>query len=187
MRQNWALAGLALALWAATGCSPRFEWREVRSADGFVALLPGRAQTVSREVQLAGGERIPMTVISSGVGPTLFSVSSARLTAGVSNDAVARQGVVDFFRDALVRNVAATVVARSEATLPLAAGGPRRLLAAEAIEAVGEAGSGGRKSRLAARFYVVDDRFFQLVALGAEGEIPPDALDTFFTSFRLTP
>jgi hypothetical protein len=33
---------------------------------------------------------------------------------------------------------------------------------------------------------VVDDRFFQLVALGAEGEIPPEALDTFFTSFRLT-
>lgn len=187
MRQNWALAGFALALWAATGCSPRFEWREVRSADGFVAVLPGRPQTVSRDVQLAGGERIPMTVVSSGTGSTLFSIGSAQLTAGLASDAGARQGVVNFFRDALVHNIAGTIVARSAAPLPMPAGDPRRLLAAEAIEATGQAGTDGRKSRLAARFYVVDDRFFQLVALGAEGQIPPEALDTFFTSFRLTP
>jgi hypothetical protein len=39
--------------------------------------------------------------------------------------------------------------------------------------------------RLAARFHVVDDRLYQLVAIGAEGELTPDALETFFTSFRL--
>jgi hypothetical protein len=45
----------------------------------------------------------------------------------------------------------------------------------------------GRPAQLAVRLYVVDDRLFQLVALGAEGEIPPQALETFFDSFRLTP
>jgi hypothetical protein len=33
---------------------------------------------------------------------------------------------------------------------------------------------------------VVDDRLYQVVALSAEGEIPAEALDTFFDSFRLT-
>ena len=70
--------------------------------------------------------------------------------------------------------------------LPLPPGDPRRLLASESVEAFGP-GPDGRKSRLAARFFIVDDRLFQVVALGADGEIPPDALDTFFTSFRLTP
>jgi hypothetical protein len=40
---------------------------------------------------------------------------------------------------------------------------------------------------LAALFFIVDDRLFQLIALGGEGSIEPQALDTFFTSFRLTP
>jgi len=40
---------------------------------------------------------------------------------------------------------------------------------------------------LAARFFIVEDRLFQLVALGGEGSIDPQALDTFFTSLRLTP
>jgi hypothetical protein len=33
--------------------------------------------------------------------------------------------------------------------------------------------------------FVVDDWLFQVIALAAEGEIPPEALDTFFASFRL--
>jgi len=39
--------------------------------------------------------------------------------------------------------------------------------------------------QLAARFYVADDRLYQVVAFGAEDEIPPQALETFFDSFRL--
>lgn len=43
----------------------------------------------------------------------------------------------------------------------------------------------GRATRLAARFYVVDDRLYQVVAIGAEERIAPPALETFFDSFRL--
>ncbi len=59
-----------------------------------------------------------------------------------------------------------------------------RVLAAEALQAAGR-DPGGRAVQLAARLFIVDDQFFQIVALGAEGEISSDALDTFFASFRL--
>jgi hypothetical protein len=176
----------AVAVLLMFACSPRFEWRELRSPDGFVAVLPGRAQTVSRDVVLPSGQAVSMTMTSSGVGPTMFAVGAARLTGQTAQDATARIAAVAFFQQALLRNVKATVLVRSTPELVLPPGDSRRLLVAEAIEATGEVGADGRKSRLAARFYVVDDRFFQLVALGAEGEIPPEALDTFFTSFRLT-
>ena len=39
--------------------------------------------------------------------------------------------------------------------------------------------------QLTARLFIVDDRLFQVVALGAKGEMSPESLDTFFTSFRL--
>jgi hypothetical protein len=34
---------------------------------------------------------------------------------------------------------------------------------------------------------VADDRLYQLIVIGAEGEVPPQALETFFDSFRLAP
>lgn len=179
------LAALAAVLLMA--CSPRFEWREVRSPEGYVVMLPGRAQTVSREVVLGSGQTVTMVMSSSGVGATLFAVGAARLGPEIARDPAARSAAVAYFQQALLRNVKGTGVARSTPPHGWPPADARRVLVTEAIEATGEAGSDGRKSRLAARFYVVDDQLFQLVALGAEGEIPPEALDTFFTSFRLTP
>jgi hypothetical protein len=62
------------------------------------------------------------------------------------------------------------------------------LHASQAVQARGRAGGKGPEAVLAARFFIVDDdRLFQLIALGGEGGIDPQALDTFFTSFRLQP
>ena len=171
---------------SSTACNPTFNWREFRSPDGFVVLLPGRPQTVVRDTQLAETV-VQMSMTSTGIGGTLFAVGSARLPRPQSDDAAQRQRVLGSLRDALVRNVNGKIVKTSPAILaapPQTSGGARQVVAAEAIEAVGS-DSNGRAVRLAARLFIVDDRLFQVVALGVEGEIPPDALDTFFTSFRL--
>lgn len=169
-----------------TACNPTFNWREVRSPEKFVVLLPARPQTVLRDVKLADAT-VQMSMTSTGIGATLFAVGSARLPPALSADAAERQRALGSWRDALVRNVNGRIVKTTATTLPAAldaAGNPRQVLAAEAIEAVGRNSKGGAV-RLAARLFIVDDQLFQVVALGAEGEIPPDALDTFFTSFRL--
>lgn len=123
-------------------------------------------------------------MMSTGIGATLFAVGAAQLPPSVSAEPSARQRALGVLRDALVRNVNGSITKNSPAVLVIPPGDSRKILAAEAIEAIGR-DSSGRAVRLAARLFVVDDRLFQVVALGAEGEIPPDALDTFFTSFRL--
>jgi hypothetical protein len=175
---------LAVPVLLALACSPRFEWREVRTNDGAVASLPGRPQSVTRDLDVAG-QKVSMTMWSTGVGRTMFAVGSARLPPPLVADAPARAQAMAYFRDGLVRNIGGTVTSSTPASLPLP--GARRLLASESVEAVGTPGADGRKSRLAARFFIVDDQFFQVVALGSEGEIPPEVLETFFTSFRLAP
>lgn len=171
----------AFTFMALAGCSPRFDWREFRSPEGYVVLLPGRPQTVVRDVEF-DGSKAQMSMTSTGIGATMFATGVARLPAAAVADASGRQKSLAHFRDALVRNVGAQGVRQSAAPKLDSAGQP--VLLAEAIEAIGRLAD-GRNSRLAARFFIVDDRLFQVVALGAEGEIPPDALDTFFTSFRL--
>jgi hypothetical protein len=164
-------------------CNPRFNWREFRSPYGFAVVLPGRPQTVSREITLPDA-KVQMSMTSTGIGATLFAVGTAELPSGLSADLSAQQRTVAHVRDALVRNVNGSITKNSVATLSVPAGDSRKVLTAEAIEATGR-DSSGRAVQLAARLFIVDDRLFQVVALAAEGEIPPDVLDTFFTSFRL--
>jgi hypothetical protein len=169
-----------------TGCSERLEWREFRSPEGYSVMLPGRAQTVARDVEFEG-QKLPVTMTSTGVGPAMFALGVAILPAGIASDAAARERAIAYFRDGLVRNIGGTVVSARPASLALPPGSPRQLRAAQAVEARGRVGADGRATALAARFLIVDDRLFQLIALGGEGSIDPQALDTFFTSFRLTP
>ena len=166
----------------ATACNPTFNWREFR-ADGFAVMLPGRPQTVSREVKLPDAV-VQMSMTSTGIGATLFAVGVAHLPVGLSAEAAARERTIAHMRDALVRNVGASQVRTSTAVLPVPAGDSRKVLAAETAEASGQ-DKGGSAVQLAARLFIVDDRLFQVVALGAKEELSPEALDTFFASFRL--
>ena len=175
---------LLVSVIVAAACSPTFNWREFRSPEGFVVLLPGRPQTVARTTNVADTP-VQMTMTSTGIGGTLFAVGSARLPAALTGDSVQRQRALGSLRDSLVRNVNGRVVKTPAAPPPTMVGGiSRHVLAADAIEALG-INPDGRAVRLSARLFIVDDQLFQVVALGVEDEIPADAFDTFFTSFRL--
>ena len=178
----------AICLLLAAACSPRFDWREFRQpTDGYVVALPDKPQTVVREISFdhpAGLVRGEMTMLSTGVGASLFAVGSVRLPLSAL-EPQALAATLAWFSDGLLRNVQAASATLAEAAPP-AGLGARTLRAARGFSVAGKAGN-GRPARLAVRLYVVDDRLFQLVALGAEGEIPPQALETFFDSFRLAP
>jgi hypothetical protein len=183
-RRAAAIACIALA-----ACSPRLDWREIRQPTaGYIAALPGKPQTVVREIAFEhpnGPVRAEMTMLSSGVGASLFAVGSVRLPAFAVDTPAALAATLAWFGEGLLRNFGASWVPSTDAPAP--AGSDRRQLrAAKAIAASGRVG-GGRPAQLAVRLYVVDDAVFQLVALGAEGEVPPHAVETFFDSFRLAP
>jgi len=181
-RTSAAALGLLLLLAA---CTPRFDWREIRQPD-FVAALPGKPQIVVRQIVIEQPPvRAEMTMVSSGIDASLFAVGSVRLPAAAIGTPEALAATIDWFRAGLLRNVQAATAIEGKAGAP-AGLGTRTLRAAQAFSAYGRA-SRGKPARLAVRLWVVDDRLFQLVALGAEGEIPAPALETFFDSFRLTP
>ncbi|HUN90913.1 MAG TPA: hypothetical protein VMU33_02575 [Burkholderiaceae bacterium] len=173
---------VAAALLAA--CSPRFDWRDVRPAPGgFVVALPDRPQTVARDVAvtLPGGVlHLALTMTSTGVGATLFAVGVAPLPPAAAQDADA---VLAWFRDGIVRNLAGTVTASRPLAPPPGATGALR--ASEELVARGTMEPGHRAARLDARLYVFEDRLYSLAAVAAEGELPPEARDTFFDSFRI--
>lgn len=170
-------------------CSARFNWREVRGPDGsFVIALPDKPQTVSREIALAhasGPVSAQMIMLSTGVGATLFAVGTVQLPLRAIDSAAALQQTLAWFGEGLARNVGAAPPALAAAAPPSGVGS-RRLRSAQAFSVPGTAGQDGRRARLAVRLYVVDDRLYQLIVIGAEGEVTPQALETFFDSFQLT-
>lgn len=193
MRRWLAIAAIAAAALAA--CSPRFDWREIRrSEDRFAVALPDRPQTVVREVEFQPGDaaprRVEMAMTSTGVGSTLFAVGAVRLPRELLADGPPADRAVAWLKASLLRNVNGTET--TETALP-----PERLpRSAVAATRSGielrtrgtvpaKAGGSGRPAELAARIYVADDRLYQLVVVGAEGELSPDTIDTFFSSFRL--
>jgi hypothetical protein len=179
-----------LVVVAVLGCSPRFDWREVRSAtDAYAVSLPGKPQIVTRDLELplaAGTQKVSMTMTSSGVGPTMFAVGVAHLPPGVPQDTV--QASMAFFRDGLLRNIGVRNADR-ETTPPPGRIAPAMLRASTSFEAHGQLGRPGEKpepARLAARIYVVDDRLYQVVVMGRAADLPDHEIETFFTSFQLT-
>jgi hypothetical protein len=177
------LAVLLAALLAALliGCSPRFNWREVRSNEGgFVVALPDKPQTVTRKLTVAG-HAVDMTMVSTGVGATVFAVGFARVPDELRSSAEAREATLAYFRDGLVRNIEGQLMATAPTTMRRAAGP----VVAQQLTARGRIAASGRAAQLVARLALVDDRLYQVVAIGAEGELPADVLETFFTSFQI--
>jgi len=180
------VAAALVAVLALIACSPRLEWRELRSPDGYTVLLPGRAQVVTRELAFEG-HPLPMSMTSTGVGASMFAVGVATLPPALADDAAARERLIAYFRDALLKNVGATDPVADKATLSRPPAAPQQLRAAQGLQAQGRAGRDGAAARLAARWFIVDDRLYQLIALGGEGAIDAVALDTFFDSFSPNP
>jgi len=183
------LAAAAMLVALAAACSPRFDWREVaQPSAGYVVALPDKPQTAVREIAFdhpGGPVRAEMTMLSTGVGASLFAVGTVRLPPFAVESQSALVATLAWFSDGLLRNVQASSATLADAAPPPGVG-MRTLRSARAFVVSGKVAD-SRPARLAVRLYVVDDRLFQLVALGAEGEIPPLALETFFDSFRLTP
>ena len=186
--RSLALAALA-ACAAATGCTPRFEWREIRVVeDGFTVALPDRPLAAQRAVDLGDGLRVSMHMTSTGVGATLFAVGVATLPPAACAAAAVCQRLLVRVATGLARNLGGVLAAQAPAVITAPPG--RQLHAGWSAQASGSVASGTgatRDARLAVRLFVVDDRLYQVVAIGTPADLEAEALETFFTSFRILP
>jgi hypothetical protein len=166
----------ATVISATAACSPTHDWREVRGTDApYAVLLPAKPSTHSRPINLDGVPLV-MTMTGAEVNGVTFAVGSATLP-----DQAMPQAALNAMKTGLVNNIGATI--RREKASPVA-GSP---VPSSEIEAVGSADrkTGGQPKVLFARFAEKDRRIYQVVVLGPQKAVDRDAVETFFTSFKL--
>jgi hypothetical protein len=85
-------AAIVLLLAAATaGCTPTFNWREVRAdPSGLKAMLPCKPDKGSRRVPMAGRE-VEMSVIGCDTGGATYAILQAELADAAGADQVLSQ------------------------------------------------------------------------------------------------
>lgn len=167
---------LIAAIIALAGCSPKYDWREVHGTDApFVVLLPAKPATFSRPVNL-DGMQVTMVMTAAEVGGVTFAVGSAELP-----DAGAAQLALLAMKKAMLNNIQGTI--QSEKSAATVSGAAATSSIATDIEATGSIG--GKPARLFARFAAQDKRVYQAIVLGPEQALSRDAVDSFFTSFKL--
>jgi hypothetical protein len=172
----WPLAALLMALLLLSGCTPTLDWREVRGSDApFTVLLPAKPAVRTRQIDLEGA-KVMMTMTAADADGVTFAVASAPVA---SPDAVGP--AMNAMKTALVRNIDGTV--RKEQPSPTDYGP----IQAVDIEAIGkrEKKTGSEPLLMFARFAAKDQRIYQAVVIGPEKAVTKDAVDTFFTSFKL--
>ena len=161
-----------------SACSPKYDWREVRSDNApYVIALPTTPTTHTRNIDLKG-ITVSMTMVASEVDGVTFAVGSAELP-----DATQAQVALVAMKTAIINNIGGTVKQEKVLTMPQSINAPGTVALTE-IEASGAAANGQHRV-LFARFLAKEKRVYQLIIVGPEKSLNREVVTTFFSSFKL--
>ena len=181
LRRTWiGVAGVsaAICLLLLAGCSPEYNWREVKPAGlGFQATFPGKPGTASRDVQI-DGQKFAMSVVATQAGGHSFSVGVLQL----NNDTPAhRERILAVVREQMLRNVAATQSSATPAEVAVL--NPQgATMASESGQRI-EAQAKTQPNRLFGVFVAHGTRVYQCLVIGQNPE--SEQVQLFIESFRL--
>jgi len=146
-----------------SGCNPQFNWRDVNSNDApFRVLMPGKADSFSQDMQLAGIP-VKMTMTATDVGGLNFAVGSVKLT-----DASKANEVLAAMQSGMIKNIQGNIT--------------KQVTPADTVmEVRGKAG--GSDVMMAARFLSHGDWVYQVIIIGPQNQMTPDIIETFMRSF----
>lgn len=162
---------------ALLGCSPTYDWREIRGTEApYMALMPGKPSSHTRAVNLNGLE-VSMTLTAVEVEEVVFAVGTAQL-----DDRAQAAHALAAMKTALVNNISGTV--RSEKQLAPVGQPPLPVLQLEA-SGTPSASRQQQAHLLLARLIAKDQRVYQVLVLGPEDKIKREEADTFFSGFKI--
>lgn len=168
-----------LALTAA--CSPKFDWREIRSDDAaYIIAMPAKPAVFTRSIDLHG-ITTSMTMTATEVDGITFAIGSAELS-----EATQAQTSLAAMKTAMVNNIRGAIRHEKTATMPQSQTAGAGMLAYTEILASGaaDAATNGQPRVLFARFFAKERHVYQLVVTGREDTVQRDVVDTYFSSFR---
>lgn len=181
LQRRWLLVLALAAAGLAVGCSPQYDWRQIRAdEDGYVAMMPGKPDRMTRSINL-DGMKVSMTMQGARVGELAFTVATSELP---DTSVATRERAVAAMRAAMVRNIAGRETAAQALAVPVGDGSDRVIGTAPGwqIDAVGHAG--GREVEMHAIFTARNGRAWQAVVLGPAPD--PEQTKQFLDGFRLT-
>lgn len=164
------IAGAALLI----ACSPKYDWRELRGQGAsYLAAFPAKPASHARQIDL-DGTQVTMTMTATEVDDATFAIGVVTLP-----DAAQANKAAQAMKTAMVRNIGGTV--KQEKSLSAENTG----IAIE-VEASGPPGpgSGGQPRLLLGRFIAKGTHAYQLIILGNNKNVPREAAETFFSSFK---
>jgi hypothetical protein len=162
-----------LALMLLQGCSPSFNWRDVRpEGTSLSLLLPCKPDRAQRTVPL-GGSPTELNMLGCDAGGATFAVASADI-----GDASKAAEVLTQWQKLTLANMKAAPDTQGVAlkVSGAAAAPPGVLVKAQGQRADGTAVTGQ------AAYFAKGTQVFQAVMYA--GKVPPEASETFFSSIK---
>lgn len=176
IRSCIGIAAVMAIMAALSACTPAYDWRDVHgtAAVPFSVLMPAKPTIRSRSINLDGVQFV-MTLTVAEVKGVTYAVSSAQLPESAKPLAA-----LHALETALLSNIGGTIKDEKSSAAADA-------IATIDIQAAGAptAASGGQPTLLYARFTAQGQHIYQVVVLGRDKAISRNAVDTFFTSFKL--
>ena len=158
---------------AVAACSPTFDWREVRMAQGgLVATLPCKPEKDSRTVPMAGRD-VQLQALSCSTGGATFAVLTAEI-----QDASRAGDVLAQWKAATLANLH-SASARESAFVPL---GARKLPQSLQVVTSGQRADGSKVESHAA-YFARGAQVFQAVIYA--DRLKPDVAEPFFSGLKL--
>ena len=169
---------LALSLTPLLGCSPEYNWRELRPPGlGYQAMFPGKPDSASRDV-VVSGQTLAMNLSAAQAGGHSFSVGVLQLKNNAPEN---RDQILAALRAQMLRNIAATESAATPFKVLLL---DRQGMARPPLMGVRiEAQASNRPNRLYGAFVAREDRAYQVLVIGQNPDL--EQVMTFIESFRL--
>jgi hypothetical protein len=168
--------GIAVVL---GGCSPEYNWREVRAAEGsYAVLLPGKPSESSRDV-LLDDLKASMAMQQARVGQTVFAVAVAVLP---DSSEQTQKKALAAMRVGMVRNIGGRETAVRPVAIERVDPGGRRDGRLDATEVEVAGSLKGADTTMLVRFAASDARAYQWLVLGQT--IDREQAAVFLESFK---
>ncbi len=171
-----------LALLALCGCTPDFNWREVRFPEhGINLMLPGKPDSMTRRIQLDGMD-VDMTMFGAQAGGNKFAVGVIALAP---SGAAPTGKALAAMRGQMLRNIGGTELSADPVMVKLvdAGGELRGVTPGLLVDAQGSAQ--GKPVRMLAGFVGHRDRVYQYLVIGPQAGFRMDEARLFADSIRL--
>lgn len=161
---------------ALAACSPKYDWRDVRSEDSpYTVLMPGKPATVSREIQL-GQEKVVMHMTTVQIDGVNFAVGAAKLP-----DVTSAQMSVAVIKANLVAKLGGKITHQKTTV----ANGDGKVTFNDEFGAIsGRLDQNGSPTRMVGKIVARNNWVFQVLVVGPDKTINRDSVDTFLTSFK---